>query len=181
MHSVRLPVDESRRLASLQALGILDTAPEESFDALVACAAQLTGCPIAAICLIDERRQWLKAVGGMPRVELPRETPFWAHTILNDDVMEVPDARLDPRFVAHPGVVDDPHVRLYAGMPLCVDGVMVGSLFVIDVVPRPLEPAQRAALRRLAQVAVGLMRGLERLTSLEQERARLLDFARASG
>lgn len=180
MHSERLP-DEPRRFASLQALGIIDTAPEESFDELVACAAQLTGCPIAAICLIDERRQWFKAVVGMAPVELPREQTFCAHTILGTDVMEVPDARLDPRFASHPGVTGEPHVRLYAGMPLCVEGVMVGSLFVIDVVPRSLEPAQRDALRRLAKVALGLMRGLERLTSLEQERARLLDFARASG
>ena len=94
MHSVRLPVDEPRRLASLQALGILDTAPTASFDALVESAAQLTHCPAAAICLIDERRQWLKAVYGMPRIELPRERSFCAHTILQDGVMEVPDTHV---------------------------------------------------------------------------------------
>nr|WP_162255169.1 ATP-binding protein [Rhizobacter sp. Root1221] len=181
MLPVRLPVDEPRRLASLQALGILDTAPAASFDALVESAAHLTNCPSAAICLIDERRQWLKAAFGMPRIEMPRERSFCAHTILQDDMMEVPDARLDPRFAQHPCVVAAPHLRLYAGVPLTVDGMRVGSLFVADTRPRTLEPAERDALRRLAHVAVDLMVGLARLTSIEAERTRLLDFARASG
>ena len=181
MQAARTPIDEFRRLASLRALGILDTEPEEAFDTLVAFAAQLTGCPVAAISLIDDSRQWLKAVHGAPRRTVPRELSMCAHTILGKDLLEVPDASRDPRFASNPGVTGEPHIRLYASVPLTVDGMSVGTLCVVDTRARELTPGQREALTRLAGMATELMRGRERRMLLDEERLRLLDFARSSG
>ena len=181
MPTTPLPDDEPLRLARLQALGVLDTGPEPGFDALVAATAQLTGCPVAALCLIDADRQWIKAAVGMPRDALPRWRSFCTHTILGDGPLEVPDAATDPRFADHPAVAEAPRLRLYAGVPLRVDDANVGTLFVMRAAPGPLDAAALAALERMATVAAALLHGRPRLHALEHERLRLLDFARASG
>ena len=181
MHPARLPVDETSRLATLQGLDILDTAPEECFDAVVACALQLTGCEGAAVSLVDARRQWLKASRGLSLDEVRREASFCAHAILQDDLLEVPDASRDPRFSQLPCVTGLPRIRLYAAVPLKVDGQCVGTLCVIDREARCLGEEQRTGLRQLSQVATQLLRGRARKRALDAERQRLLDFARASG
>ncbi|MBT9528168.1 MAG: GAF domain-containing protein, partial [Rhizobacter sp.] len=119
------PADESHRLATLHAAGILDTAPEESFNTIAQCAAQLTGCAIAAVSLVDADREWFKAVHGwddLPVREIPRAISFCNHALLTDGLFEVPDASRDPRFANNPFVTGMLHVRAYAGEPLRVDG-----------------------------------------------------------
>ncbi|MBT9524843.1 MAG: response regulator [Rhizobacter sp.] len=179
-----LPADESHRLATLHAAGILDTAPEESFNTIAQCAAQLTGCAIAAVSLVDADREWFKAVYGwddLPVREIPRAISFCNHALLADGMFEVPDATRDPRFANNPFVTGMPHVRAYAGEPLRVDGATLGALCVIDTRPRSFTAEQRDSLRRLAQVASELLSTRLRQPPAEDERTRLLDFARASG
>jgi len=53
--------DEARRVAALQALALLDSEPELEFDALVALAAEMLGCPNALLTLVDSNRLWIKA------------------------------------------------------------------------------------------------------------------------
>ena len=59
--SLMAPAVESSRLAALNALALLDSEPEKEFDALVALAAQLLGCPTALLNLVDRDRLWIKA------------------------------------------------------------------------------------------------------------------------
>ena len=66
MPQAPLPDNESRRLAALHDLGILDTAPEQAFDALVQAAAVVCNVPISLISLVDTERQWFKANVGLP-------------------------------------------------------------------------------------------------------------------
>ena len=94
--------DEAARLAALRDHEILDTPPEEQFDDLVRLAAQVCGTPIAAISLVDEHRQWFKAITGLDVTETPREVAFCAHTILQADLMTVPNAEADARFADNP-------------------------------------------------------------------------------
>jgi diguanylate cyclase len=133
-----LPHDEAERLARLRALTVLDSAPEPLFDSLARLAAQIAGTPIALVTLIDEKRQWFKANLGLPGArETPRDLAFCAHAILGREVMEVADARTDPRFADHPMVTGEPGIRFYAGAPLSLPGGMrVGTLCVIDRAPR---------------------------------------------
>ena len=178
-----LPADESDRLARLHATGVLDTPPEDSFDAIVQCAADLTACPIAAISLLDAQREWFKAVhgwGDLPVRELPRAISFCHHVLGRDGLFEVHDAAHDVRFAHNPFVTGVPHVRAYAGAPLVVRGVTLGTLCVIDTRPRTLTEAQRAGLLHLARVASTLLDAPHQAPA-DDERTRLLDFARASG
>ncbi len=179
-----LPANESHRLTTLQAAGILDTAPEESFNTIAQCAAQLTGSAMAVISLVDADREWFKAVYGwddLPVREIPHAISFCNHALLADGLFEVPDATRDPRFANNPFVTGMPHVRAYAGEPLRVDGANVGALCVIDPRPRALTAEQRDSLRQLAHVASELLTQRMRKPPADDERARLLDFARASG
>jgi len=153
--------DEAASLAALWSLDVLDSAPEAEFDALVQAASLACGVPISLISLMDRDRQWFKAHVGLPgATQTPRDVAFCAHTVLGEDVMEVPDAHLDARFRDNPVVLRDPQVRFYAGAPVRLsDGHCVGTLCVIDRVPHHLTEAQRAILRCLAMATAKALEG----------------------
>jgi PAS domain S-box-containing protein len=159
---------ERRRLARLRMLAVLDTGPEPVFDALVRIAAAVCGAPIALISLIDEDRQWFKANLGLESTpETPRDIAFCDHAIRQHDVMEVPDAAGDPRFVANPLVTGNPNIRFYAGAPIEMpSGERIGTLCVIDRVPGRLTAQQQAALRDLAAVVRWALLQRERIHDL---------------
>jgi diguanylate cyclase (GGDEF)-like protein/PAS domain S-box-containing protein len=164
------PDNEADRLAALQALKVLDSVPEAEFDALVQAASLVCGTPITLISLVDADRQWFKASIGLPGVtETPRDLAFCAHAVLGDELLEVADATLDPRFADNPLVTGVPDIRFYAGAPLRLrDGSRVGTLCVIDHLPRQLGPEQRQVLRCLADAVVAALEGRRAL--LEQQR-----------
>ena len=147
------PPDEDKRLAALRALNILDTSPEERFDRITRLAQRTFGMPIALISLIDEKRQWFKSCQGLSVSETPRDVSFCGHAILEGAVMVVPDATKDPRFADNPLVTGEPNIRFYAGQPIeSSDGSRLGTLCLIDTVPRVLDAEQRRALRDLAEL-----------------------------
>lgn len=176
-----LPADESERLARLLALGVLDSGREAAFDALVAGAAAVTGCAMAALSLVDARRVWFKAAYGLALPEIARQDAFCDRVVADAACLEVGDARGDARFAHSVLVRDEPHLRFYAGAPLRADGMVLGALCVMDAAPRALDATQRACLEQLAALAVDLLRTAEQRRALHAERARLHDLARASG
>lgn len=151
--------DEAARLADLRKLGILDTAPEQSFDDLCQLASALCDVPIVQVNFIDAHRQWQKASLGLPRGEDPREASFCAHAIATPDrVMLVPDAREHPTLSSYPAVTGPMGVVFYAGAPLVIrDGSAVGTLCVVDSRPRELTPQQMEGLKALARQASQLL------------------------
>jgi PAS domain S-box-containing protein len=150
--------DEAERLAALRRCGILDTEPEPAFDDLTLVASIVCETPIAAITLVDEHRQWFKSIVGLPVRETSRDLSFCAHTIVEGDLLVVPDALADARFADNPLVTSEPRIRFYAGVPLITkDGHPIGTLCVVDRVPRTLTPAQITCLRALARQAMNLI------------------------
>jgi diguanylate cyclase (GGDEF)-like protein len=194
---VRPDVREAVRLAALRRYGILDSAPEDVFDDIAVIAAHVCGTPMALVSLVDEDRQWFKAKVGIDVDQTSRDLSFCAHAIQQDGVFEIRDATQDSRFVDHPFVTDDTHVRFYAGAPLVTStGQSLGALCVVDTRPRDLEPAQREVLtalsrivmnqieaRQLSQSLLGVTTALERLgelsgaVDLEQATAQVLALA----
>ncbi|MED5620763.1 PAS domain S-box protein [Ideonella sp. BN130291] len=172
---------DDARMQLLQSIGVLDSPPEASFDALVDCAAALTGCPMAVISLADSHRHWFKARRGVAITEAPRTLAFCEHTLQHDGVVEVHDARDDERFAHLPMVTQAPHVRFYAGVALALDGMALGTLCVMDMQPRELRPEQRAGLHSLAHAVSGLMHERRVQQALQNQSLRLHDLARASG
>ncbi|MEM8987809.1 MAG: ATP-binding protein [Pseudomonadota bacterium] len=142
---------EQERLEALRSLKLLDTAPEEAFDALTRCAADGADAPIALVSLVDEDRQWFKSKVGLDACETPRKYAFCAHAILNDTTLVVDDSEADPRFCDNPLVVNAPFVKAYAGAPIKDrDGAPLGTLCVIDNAPRTWSRAQISQLENLA-------------------------------
>jgi two-component system, cell cycle sensor histidine kinase and response regulator CckA len=144
--------DERKRLDALRQYALLDTPPEQDLDDLTALAAHICEAPISLISLVDEGRQWFKSKLGWSIEETPRNLSFCAHALHSPEPFIVPDAALDDRFADNPLVTGDPGIRFYAGAPLLTpDGHILGTLCVIDRVPRQLSESQTEALRILGR------------------------------
>lgn len=150
---------------------VLDTVPEELFDDLTELAARICEAPIALISLVDEKRQWFKSKVGTDVKETSRDVSFCAHAIKQSELFIVPDAAQDPRFAHNPLVTSDPKIRFYAGAPLITpDGYALGTLCIIDKVPRDLRPDQKQALVILARHVVSQLELRRRSRELARER-----------
>lgn len=164
-----MAVDEAARLAALRRYRILDTEPERQFDDLTALASYICEAPIALLTLIDSDRQWFKSKVGISLQETSRSIAFCDHTIRQDDLMIVPDALEDARFATNPTVTSEPYIRFYAGASLVTpDGHALGSLCVVDKVPRTLTPQQEDALRALRNQVIAQLELRRNLDELEQ-------------
>jgi signal transduction histidine kinase len=147
-----ISLNEEARLQELYSYTILDTAPEQEFDDLVALASQIYGCPIAAITFVDKNRQWFKAIKGIGVSETDRKIAFCSHTILQNEIMIVKDATVDSRFSANPLVTNDPSIRFYAGVPIVTgNGHNIGSLCIIDQKTRSLSAEQLEGLEIISR------------------------------
>ena len=155
MEAAPLPDNEDERLAELLSYDVLDTEAEQLFDDLTTLASQICDTPIALISLIDPDRQWFKSRVGLDAEETSREIAFCSHAILQDDVFEIPNASLDPRFHDNPLVTGAPDIRFYAGAPLVSpSGHAIGTLCTIDRKPRKLTESQKTSLQTLSKSVV---------------------------
>ncbi|WP_349865134.1 GAF domain-containing SpoIIE family protein phosphatase [Leifsonia sp. WHRI 6310E] len=141
---------ELRRQSAVEALEILDTAPEDRFDRITRMAQQLFGVPMVSITLLDDDRQWRKSHLGLTR-EAPRADSFCDLTVRTDSPVIIGDTTADDRFRDNPFVAGDPHLRFYAGEPIhAPGGEAVGTLCVVDTEPRTLTGGEQRLLRDLA-------------------------------
>ncbi len=152
------PKNEVQRIKILWQYDVLDSVPEAVFDESTELAALICDAPIALITLVDEDRQWFKSKVGVEISETSRDVSMCAHTILQKDLMIVPDATKDHRFKDNPLVIAPPKIRFYAGAPLVTPGGhALGTLCVIDTVPRNLTDNEKEALRLLARHVMTLL------------------------
>ncbi len=149
------PADEPERLAALRRYGAFGLLRTGTFDDIGRLASYVCQTPIALISLIDTNRQWFLSQSGISACETSREASFCAHALIGTEMLVVEDARLDARFCRNPMVTGDPFVRFYAGAPLLTaDGYALGTLCVVDRVPRTLTFEQTDALRSLSHLAM---------------------------
>jgi len=153
-----IPINETARIAALRRYHLLDTAPEQAFDDIVKLASYICGTPIAIVSLVDTERQWFKSKVGVDATETHRDHAFCAHAILQKSIFVVNDALTDERFANSELVINDPHIRFYAGAPLTtLEGLSLGALCVVDRRPNSLTLEQENALMALSRLTVNEM------------------------
>ena len=158
-----MPLDEHSRLERLRILGLLDHEPIDQLDRLTRLITRHFALPIAMVSLTDVNRQWFLARTGVDMCEINREHSFCGHAILRPEIMQVPDARRDLRFADNPLVTDDPGVVFYAGRPLrALDGVVLGTLCLVDHVPRHLDEDACRDLDDFGRLVENTLHDLER-------------------
>lgn len=142
---------ESQRLEDLYSLDILDTPPEERFDRITRLARSVFNTPVALVSLLDSDRQWFKSNQGLDASETPRCVAICDHAIRESSHLVITDLARDERFVQNPLVTEDPNLRFYAGAVLrSANGRPLGTLCVIDYVPRELSKQQITVLLEMA-------------------------------
>jgi adenylate cyclase len=154
MMAYPVPANEAERNESLRSFHIMDTAPEIPYDEIGEIAAQICGCPVSYVSFIEEDRFWFKAKYGLPAdfLACPREIAFCSVTICGQDLVNASDLSTDPRYKDFPFVVGDPNFRFYCGMPLVTrEGYAIGTVCVMDFVPRELSAEQLESVKRLAR------------------------------
>lgn len=152
-----VPENEEQRIKALSRYVNPDAEPEreEAFDRLAKLASQICETPIAFINLIGTDKEFKKACYGFEGDTTPRSISFCQHTIMQDDVYEVPDAKKDPLFEHNPNVTGSLNLRFYAGIPLKTpDDFNIGTLCLVGHEPQTLTDSQKEALKILADEIV---------------------------
>jgi adenylate cyclase len=166
-----VPENEVARNDALRRYRIMDTAPETAFDEVGELAAQICGCPISYVAFIEDDRFWLKAKYGLPPdfISCPREIAFCSVTVCGSEMVLSPDLTQDDRYRDFHFVVNEPHLKFYCGLPLInPEGYALGTLCVMDFVPRDLGFKEQEALRRLSRQVIGQLELRRKLIELDQ-------------
>ena len=162
---------EEQRAHSLDGYEILDSAPEAAFDDLAALAGHLCNAPLALICFFTPEGQWIKASWASPAYEaklrtLPRCANFYDVGV---------HAHEDAPTAGEPApVLSALKLRLFAALPLnAPDGLLLGSLLLLERRSRPLTNAQHATLAKIAAQIMKLLEMRRTLVGLSLANARL--------
>lgn len=151
-----IPDNETERLCSLYKLAILDTTPEQRFDFITEKVKSYFNVSIALISIVDAKRQWFKSSQGLDAKETSREISFCGHAINQSGIYIVNDTFKDERFRDNPLVTGEPHIRFYAGAPIkSNEGYSIGTLCVIDTLPRIMTENDQVLLREFADMVEG--------------------------
>lgn len=157
MITAPIPANENERLAALRCYGILDSKAYACMEPLTKLAADICDAPISTITLIDENREWYYTKVGLGKneIEAPRNISFCAHVVFHRQTMVISDTLKDERFYDNPFTLNDPPLRFYAGIPLInKDGYALGTLCVIDHIPKEITPKQISHLETLRDIVV---------------------------
>ncbi|OKS84926.1 GAF domain-containing protein [Mucilaginibacter polytrichastri] len=165
-----MPHQETQRLQAVHRFLNLKFSKEKELKEIIRLAATICGTPTALLTLIDKDTQYIKFRQAFDFETTLRKDAFCNHVIEQDEVIVVPDAKLDSRFVNNPLVNNDPNIRFYAGAPLVTnDGHRLGSLCVINQIPGQLTENQQLMLMILAKQAMQLMDFDESLNLLKEQ------------
>ena len=179
-----IPDNEAQRIAALQSAMCAYVPREDRFDRITRMAQRLLHVPIVLISIIDDDVQWFRSAQGLTVPETTRDISFCGHAIMTPDVFQVRDTWADPRFSRNPLVRNPPYIRSYCGWPLEIAlGLRVGTLCVLDTMPRTFSDEDLESLADLAHMVEAELR-VNALTdnqkalltqSSRDQRKRLLD------
>ncbi|MET1055740.1 MAG: ATP-binding protein [Pedobacter sp.] len=175
-----IPENEQERIEALKRYKILGSPAEHAFDHVAKLAARIFGLPISLISLVDSEEVYFKANVGMGNVKsASRGKSLCSLAVLDPEVTVFEDARIEPCLLANPLVAGEFGLQFYAGAPIIThDGMLIGTLCVIDKNPRTFTEHDRTILAGLARI---VMDEIElRLLALEETEKHLEQTALSS-
>ncbi|WP_026948133.1 PAS domain S-box protein [Algoriphagus marincola] len=142
----------------LQTYHVLDSGKDSLFDEITRMAAEVCGCSVGLIVLLEPERQWFKSSFGLDIKETPIKYSICKKVKEEQlDFLLVPDLNSDPELNDHPALKEF-GVQFYAGFPLFSSGGnIMGTCCVIDFEPKVLNEFQLRNLRLLARQANNLL------------------------
>lgn len=171
------PDYEDNRLLALDAYKILDSLPEKPYNDIARLAAKICNVEKAMIAFIDKTRKWHKANYNLEISEVPREASICSRTIQTNKPLIFDDTLNDPEVSSLDMVTKPPNVRFYAGIPLMDDeGYALGTICVIDTIPRKLSSSQIESLSALSRQVMQLLRLRKEVLESKQKELELIKY-----
>lgn len=169
-------IHDINRIQSLLAYSVIDTPSEEFYDTLNSLVSTICNTPISLISFIDGERQWYKSKIGIEEDEIPVEETICQYSLLEDDILEIPDTLNDIRLANNPSVQVENGIRFYAGISLRAEnGYAIGSVCAADFKPQQLSDMQKQALRDIAKMIMIHLEAKKRNEEMESELKHVLN------
>jgi signal transduction histidine kinase len=148
-------MNDAARLSEVRSYRALGMPTEDTFDEFTKLAAHICQTPISLVSLGDRERVWFKSKFGLAASEIRGMDRFCSNAIWQESLFIVRDATANKLLASHPLVRFDPKLRFYAGAPLTTpQGYRIGTLCVVDTIPRDLNQEQTDALKSLASTVI---------------------------
>ncbi|MCK9899786.1 EAL domain-containing protein [Frankia sp. Cpl3] len=153
-----LAQQEAARVAAVRRYEIAFRPHSYLLDDVAALAAAMTGCDVGSIIIVSADSEIYLGRFGHQTQDIPARVGIGSHSVAAGELVEVPDATLDPRFAHGAKAYRRRIVRFVAGVPVRTsDGHAIGAITISDRIPRRLTPGQREALESLARHAMVMM------------------------
>ena len=174
-----LPINETLRLQKLRDYQILDTHSEDTFDKIALLASQIFNTPSAYVTFVDTNRVYFKAsIGSFQETEVAREDSLCSLAILDDKNTVFNDTHTLPSLMESPYVSNIGGIRFYAGAPLkSPEGYSMGTVCVVDSIPREVTEEQLEMLRTLADIVMNKLESRLRYNNIIKSQNDLMGIA----
>ncbi|HWW24999.1 MAG TPA: ATP-binding protein [Caulobacter sp.] len=136
---------DDRRLAILEPLRLLNTAPEAAFDLIAEAARGAAGSEAGFVAFAGREHVWFKAAAGAQAFRCSRSGSHCDQVVRSGRRLIIEDTAQD-------GWRGDPGVGAFAGAPILVQNHVVGAVCVTSPTPRSFPEAQVAQLEILARI-----------------------------
>ena len=145
---------EAARLAVLRSIGILDTPPEPSYDAITRLTAEYFHADAAGLGFGDEGRVWIKSYCGPHLRELPRENSIFDLVLAANGPVVIADLSKHPATTVPQAMLRLLNSSFIASAPVrSSGGKILGVLTIFAEQPRKgMMPDELHMLERLADL-----------------------------
>lgn len=174
-----IPNNEALRLQKLYDYQVLDTHSEDTFDKIALLASQIFNTKNAFVTFVDEHRVYFKAnIGDFQASEVSREDSLCSLAILDEKITVFNDTHSVPELLGNPFVAATNGIRFYAGAPLkSPEGYSMGTVCVIDSIPREATEHQMEMLRTLSDIVMNKLESRLRYNTIIKSQNDLMGIA----
>ena len=123
---------------------------DETLDNLVSSIAQLFDVPIAMTAIAQKGHFVFQSRYGLEIATSPLEDALCVLVLNEEKQVVISDLLEDKRYTESHFIEKRPGLRFYAGTPLVIEDVVIGSVCLIDTKPRQLTEQQCATLHQLS-------------------------------